>query len=721
LKPIDDREQPRSQLAAAQAIAQLGSWEWDLATDRLQWSDELCRIYGLAPGEHPARLEGFLALVHPDDRGRVTAAIETAYRGGQRFSLKYRAVRPDGSVRVLQSVGEVVVDEGAQVLGMLGTAHDVTERELLDSELRRDNRYFELSRDLQVTSNFDGYFASVNPAVEHILGWSVEQFLARPFIDMVHPDDRAATLAEVAKLADGQVTVNFVNRYEASDGSYRWLEWNAIVLPEEGLMYASARDVTERKLIEAALAASEARTREILETAADAFVAIDAAGMIIDWNFAARATFGWTRDEALGRELADTIIPERYRAAHRQGLRRFLASGEPRILNKRLEFSALHRDRHEFPVELTIARRRTADSGSAFNAFLRDISDRRAAEEEIRQGRALSERLLRAQDAISRVFAQAQSSEEAMRELLAALGAAMDWQLGAWWSPTDDEVLRCRSVWHRGAPAEAFEAFSLQLELARGVALPGRVWASGQPEWTADLASDQSFPRANLAASAGLHASVCVPVLAGQAFRGAIEFFSTQNGEPDLATRQILGTIAEQIGGFTSVLDERAEAFAKLKRLALTDELTGLANRRSWQESLEREVARARRHGEPLWIAMLDLDHFKDFNDAHGHQAGDQLLRAVADAWSSQLRASDILARYGGEEFSLAFHASSLHLAAGVLARVRSSVPRRQTCSAGLAEFNGSETAQELVGRADAALYDAKAQGRDRIIVAAGS
>lgn len=309
-----------------------------------------------------------------------------------------------------------------------------------------------------------------------------------------------------------------------------------------------------------------------------------------------------------------------------------------------------------------------------------------------------------------------------MRALLAALGEAMDWQLGAWWSRGDDELLRCRAVWHRDDRAEEFENASMQLQFARGdVALPGRAWASGQPVWTADLSTDARFPRAKAAARAGLHASVCVPVLADREFRGAIEFFSAHTGEPDVATRQILRTVAEQVGGFTSVLDQRAELIAKLQLLALTDELTGLANRRAWQESLQREVARARRHNEPLCVAMLDLDHFKDFNDTNDHQAGDQLLREVADAWRTQLRASDILARYGGEEFSLAFHASPLHVAAGVLARVRSSVPRQQTCSAGLAEFNGSETAEDLVGRADAALYDAKAQGRDRIIIAAGS
>jgi diguanylate cyclase (GGDEF)-like protein/PAS domain S-box-containing protein len=715
----EDLEQQRSRLAEAQAIAQLGSWEWDCANDTLQWSDELCRIYGLGRDGYPRSFEAFLDLVHLDDRTSVRAAIATAWSGGGRVSFKHRIVRPDGSVRVLQALGEVIADRDRQPLRMFGTGQDITEREVMETELRQRNRYFELSRDLLVTTSFGGYFTSVNPAVEHMLGWSVEQFLTRPFIDMVHPDDRAATLAEVERLADGQATFSFVNRYEARDGSYRWLDWDAIVPPDEELIYASARDVTERKHAEAALAESELHTRQILQTAHDAFVSIDARGVITDWNPEAELTFGWARAEALGRELAATILPESYRAAHRSGLERFLAGGESLILGRRVELQALHRDGHEFPVELTIAPLSTAE-GYTFNAFLRDVSDRREAEDEIRRGRALSEQLLRAQNAISRVFARAQSNNEAMGDLLAAVGQAMDWQLGAWWSP-DAELLRCRSVWHRAAAAAEFEAISMQLELARGDGLPGRVWASGQPAWSADLAADPSSPRAAAAARDGLHASACVPVLADQEFRGAIEFFSVRSGEPDLATRQILGTVGEQIGGFMTVLDQRAVLIAKLQRLALTDELTELANRRAWQESLEREVARARRHAEPLCVAMLDLDHFKRFNDTNGHQAGDQLLRDLAHTWRAQLRAGDVLARYGGEEFALAFRASSLQTAAAALERIRVVVPRQQTCSAGLAEFDGSESAEQLVGRADAALYDAKARGRDRTVVADSS
>jgi PAS domain S-box-containing protein len=252
--------QQRIRLIEAQSIAQLGSWEWDVLTDTLDWSDELCRIYGLRPGQHPASFEQYLERLHPDDRPYVQAALQAAYASGEPFAFKHRIVRPDGSVRVLNALGEVISGDDGQVRRMLGTGQDITERELMESELRRGSRYFELSRDLTVTLSFDGFFTSVNPAVSDILGWSAEEFLARAFVDMVHPDDRAAMFGQLKKLADGQTMLRFVNRMQARDGSYRWLDWNAIVPPDEDLMYASARDVTERKCAEVTLAANERQT-----------------------------------------------------------------------------------------------------------------------------------------------------------------------------------------------------------------------------------------------------------------------------------------------------------------------------------------------------------------------------------------------------------------------------------------------------------------------------
>jgi diguanylate cyclase (GGDEF)-like protein len=115
---------------------------------------------------------------------------------------------------------------------------------------------------------------------------------------------------------------------------------------------------------------------------------------------------------------------------------------------------------------------------------------------------------------------------------------------------------------------------------------------------------------------------------------------------------------------------------------------------------------------------MLDLDHFKLFNDSHGHQSGDRLLQQVARAWVKELRPTDVLSRVGGEEFALALPDCRLEEAVEVIERLRASIPGGQTCSAGVADWNGSESASQLVGRADLALYDAKRNGRNQTATA---
>jgi diguanylate cyclase (GGDEF)-like protein/PAS domain S-box-containing protein len=156
--------------------------------------------------------------------------------------------------------------------------------------------------------------------------------------------------------------------------------------------------------------------------------------------------------------------------------------------------------------------------------------------------------------------------------------------------------------------------------------------------------------------------------------------------------------------------DSNVHLISELREQAMTDDLTGLPNRRCWTAELNRELARSRRHGTPLAIVMLDLNGFKAFNDKHGHPAGDELLRAVARDWSEALRATDMLARFGGDEFSITLPDCSPELAIAVVGRVRAATPPRIDSSAGIASSNGAETADELVGRADAALYDAKRQ-----------
>jgi diguanylate cyclase (GGDEF)-like protein len=186
--------------------------------------------------------------------------------------------------------------------------------------------------------------------------------------------------------------------------------------------------------------------------------------------------------------------------------------------------------------------------------------------------------------------------------------------------------------------------------------------------------------------------------------------------EPYLSERR--ASLVELLANEAANAIERATLMARLAELARTDDLTGLPNRRSWDEALDRELLRAERSQTPLTLAMVDLDNFKDFNDLLGHQAGDRLLKYAASSWQAELRATDVIARYGGEEFALALPACPIDAAIELAERLREATPNGQTCSIGLAQWNEAESAESLLSRADMALYKAKAAGKDRVVVA---
>jgi diguanylate cyclase (GGDEF)-like protein/PAS domain S-box-containing protein len=164
--------------------------------------------------------------------------------------------------------------------------------------------------------------------------------------------------------------------------------------------------------------------------------------------------------------------------------------------------------------------------------------------------------------------------------------------------------------------------------------------------------------------------------------------------------------------------EEREALIAEVQKLAASDALTGLPNRRVLDDQLPREMARALRADSPLCLTIIDIDHFKAYNDTHGHLAGDAVLRDCAAAWDGALRGEDTILRFGGEEFLVVLPDCGGAEAGEIVERLRAATPDGQTCSAGLAVWRPGESVDDLVGRADEALYEAKELGRDRLVSA---
>lgn len=176
--------------------------------------------------------------------------------------------------------------------------------------------------------------------------------------------------------------------------------------------------------------------------------------------------------------------------------------------------------------------------------------------------------------------------------------------------------------------------------------------------------------------------------------------------------------VARDVTDRRQLEQEREELLGQVQAMARTDALTGLPNRRSWDEELRAAIARAQRDGRALTLAMVDLDNFKLYNDAHGHVAGDELLAEAAARWRLALRATDFLARYGGEEFALLLPDCGPDEAMILVDRFRAATPLDQTCSVGIAAWSRPDGPEDLLARADAALYAAKHDGRDRVVEA---
>ncbi|MGH7526885.1 MAG: PAS domain S-box protein [Gemmatimonadales bacterium] len=355
-----------------------------------RWNAAAERIFGFSAEEVIGRP---LPHIPPERSAEFARLCEEQLAGQSLIGLETVRRRKDGSlVEVSVSVAPMR-DANGRVSGSMGVLTDISERKRAEEALEQSRRTYE-----DLVDSIDGIvweadattlactFVSRQP--ERLTGYPRSRWLEPDFWrNRVHPDDREAVAAYCASQIALGLNHSIEYRFMAADGGVLWMRDLVTVVVENGVptrLRGVTFDITERKRVEATIEEGNRRLRGIVDSALDAVITIDEQGLVTGWDGQAQAVFGWSRDEMIGRSLADTIIPPQHRDGHRDGMARFLATGEHAILGRRVEMAALHRTGREFPVELAVSSIRVGDR-HIFSAFVRDITGRKVSERALQE------------------------------------------------------------------------------------------------------------------------------------------------------------------------------------------------------------------------------------------------------------------------------------------------------------------------------------------------
>jgi diguanylate cyclase (GGDEF)-like protein/PAS domain S-box-containing protein len=639
----------------------------------------------------------------PAERAAGLVRYYRAALAGRSSSVALEGVR--GGDYLLDIVP--VRDAAGQVVAGMNVARDVTERKVLEGNQELLFAMLaELAGSLRIADG-QGNLLRFDEA-DRRLGTAAGDLGVDPLdwpqhIGVVEVDGQPATAAALPlyRALHGEV----VDGAEILTARGRRVHVSArpVVGPDGASLGAVSAgvDVTEHHDALGRLRESERRYRTIVDGVRDAVFQTDLQGR---WTFLGggfeHAT-GYVAAEMTGRRCWDLVHPDD-RIAHARAFAPLIA-GETDFIRHRHRVVTASGAVRWAEVRAQLMRGEDGEP-ECVGGVIEDVTDEHRAQQHGAAERAVLD-----------LLSSAEEVPAAMPSLLEALCRHLDWDLAELWTPDEaSERLEVAGGWRRErGPRTAFELKASEVSFEMGDGLPGQAWALRRPVWSPDISADERLPRRAEAERAGLRSAMALPIAKGREPLGVVLFVSRERREPAPGMERLLESIAAHIAQFV----ERARLLEQLRSTARTDPLTGLANRRAWNDELGRELVRSGRYESRLCLAMLDLDHFKRFNDARGHQAGDTLLEEAARAWSALLRPTDTLARYGGEEFAVLLPHCDTDTARAIVDRLLAGVPGGQTASCGIAEWDGVESAEALTARADAALYMAKRGGRAQAVL----
>ncbi|TPG42600.1 PAS domain S-box protein [Sphingomonas koreensis] len=357
---VTDRTSAQAAIDAASAQFQIFAQTmpnhiWTAPPDgKLDWfNDQVFAYSGLSEADLIGN--GWAAIVHPDDVAAAAEQWSASLSSGETYETEFRIRRSDGEYRwhIVRAVP--ILDSNGRILRWVGTNTDIEEQKLNQAHSLADrNRLWTMAKDLMLVCTDQGIITAVNPSVERTLGWTEHEMVGRTLIEFVHPEDLEQTTAEVKKLARGEPTLAFENRYRTRNGAYRMLSWTAV--PDAGHIHGVARDITEERQL--------ARDRDRIWNLSPVIKLVaSAGGLVTDVNPRWTQVLGWSRAETLGRRSTEFMVEEEELWAERV---RTLERGEP-LLDYQTRMRAKDGKVH-------IVQWMTFPENGTFYAFGRDVT-----------------------------------------------------------------------------------------------------------------------------------------------------------------------------------------------------------------------------------------------------------------------------------------------------------------------------------------------------------
>ena len=682
-------------LSAAQDITGLAWWEYDAVADRHNWSPQMFALVGLDPDAGAPGLAGFLALLHPQDRGRLAAASRSGSWHDGRGHV-FRVVLGDGSTRVLQSWSTEQRTADGELLSVFGTTLDVTDREQSALALRDSEEQFKLAFDeapigmtmVSLGEEDAGRLLRANGAFRELLGIDVATMDQLRFEDWTHPDDVEESTERLRRFVEGSVdSLTYEKRYRHADGGYvhAWVT-SAVTRGDEGrplYLFSHVVDVTEREAAVRSVADSEQKFRVAFDKSPIGMTMVGLSdggpGSVLRANQAFCDLLGYSHAEMMRLHLPDWTHPDDLdRDAER--LRR-IVDGSVELLGYEKRYR--RRDGSIVHAWVTSAVTR-GDEGQPLYLFshIVDVTERDAAARSV----AASEQMFRVAFENAATGMMLTSLGPGARRVVVRANATVAQMLGC---EVADILGRPASSWMHPDDVPASLAHVADLVAGRTDPAP----------------AERRFIRLD---GQVVHAQLTSALLD-----------DSSSGGPYILTHVV------------DVTAQRAHR-QELERLAHTDTLTGLANRTVLDSTLTRALRQLDDQPDgtasPSLIALLllDLDRFKLVNDSLGHHVGDNLLVEVALRLRDVVGPGATVARLGGDEFVVLLEglidaSEATDAADRVLAALRDPYELASghrlvsTVSLGIAVAGaGDRTAADLFREADLALYRAKDGGRDR-------